>query len=116
MLVVEDEIMISMLLEDMLSDMGCIPVGPAARIESALKLIENAKFDAAILDANLNGRESYPVADALAARAIPFVFASGHSAARRPEKYWGVPSLEKPFQQDDLQRALAAALSGRPMS
>ena len=110
MLVVEDEMMISMLLEDMLSDIGCTPVGPATRMERAWKLIEDAGFDVAILDVNLNGDETFPIADALAARAIPFVFASGYSAGRLREEYRSVPSLKKPFQQQELERTLAAAL------
>jgi CheY-like chemotaxis protein len=86
-LVIEDEMMVSMLLEDMLSNIGYTPVGPATRMEPALKLIENARFDVAILDVNLNGDETYPIADALTARAKPFVFASGYGASRLREKY-----------------------------
>jgi CheY-like chemotaxis protein len=115
-LVVEDEMLISMLLEDMLSDLGCTPVGPATRMQPALKLIEHAGFDVAILDVNLNGDETYPIADALAAREIPFVFASGYTAARLPEEYRGIPSLRKPFQQQELERTLAAALGRRSAS
>jgi CheY-like chemotaxis protein len=81
-----------------------------------LKLIENAGFDVAILDVNLNGDETYPVADALAARAIPFVFASGYGAGRLREEYRSTPSLQKPFQQQELERTLATALGGRPAS
>jgi two-component SAPR family response regulator len=115
-LVVEDEMMVSMWLEDMLSDMGCTLVGPAARIEPALRLVENAGFDVAILDVNLNGDETYPIAAALTARAIPFVFASGYRAGRIREQYRNVPSLQKPFQQQDLERTLASALGRRPAS
>ena len=115
-LIVEDEMMVSILLEDMLSDIGCSPVGPATRIERALKLIENAGFDVAILDVNLNGDETYPIADALAARAIPFVFASGYSAGRLRKEYRSTLSLQKPFQQQELERTLAAALGARPAS
>ena len=109
-LVVEDEMMISMLLEDMLSDIGCTPVGPAKKLERALRLVENAGFDVAILDVNLDGDETYPIADALEARAIPFVFASGYSADRLREKYRSIPSLQKPFRQEELERTLTAAL------
>jgi CheY-like chemotaxis protein len=98
----------------MLSDIGCTPVGPARRVESALKAIEHTGFDIAILDVNLNGDETYPIADALAARAIPFVFASGYSAGRLREEYRSIPSLQKPFQQRELEQALAAVLSRRP--
>jgi two-component SAPR family response regulator len=106
-LVVEDEMMVSMLLQDMLSDIGCTPVGPARRMGPALKLIEHAVFDIAILDVNLNGDESYPIADA-------FVFASGYSADSLREKYRSIPSLQKPFQQHELEQTLAAVLIRRP--
>jgi CheY-like chemotaxis protein len=115
-LVVEDEMMVSMLLEDMLSDIGCTLVGPAKSVKSALKLMEHAGFDIAILDVNLNGEETYSIADALAARAIPFVFASGYSPAGIREEYRSIPLLQKPFQQDELKQTLAAVLSRRPAS
>src|SRR6188508_2140872 len=102
--------MVSMLLEDMLSDLGCIPVGPAAHIEPALAMAGEDTFDFAILDVNLNGKETYVVADALARRAIPFVFASGYGAGKLPEKYRKVPALQKPFQQQELERTLTEAL------
>jgi CheY-like chemotaxis protein len=121
-LVVEDEMMVSMLLEDMLADLGCIAVGPATRVKPTLALVEQTGFDGkngfdiAILDVNLNGDESYPIADALAARAIPFVFASGYSERRLREEYRNIPSLRKPFQQQELERTLAVALGQRPAS
>lgn len=109
-LIVEDEMMVSMLLEDMLADLGCTPVGPATRIEPALALAGGDTFDLAILDVNLNGNETFVIADALAARAIPFVFASGYGAGRLPEKYRNIPTLQKPFQQQELERTLSQAL------
>ena len=113
-LVIEDEMMVAMLLEDMLSDIGCTPVGPARTVKSALKLIERAEFDIAILDVNLNGDETYPIAEALTARAMPFVFASGYSAGGLRKEYRSSFFLQKPFQQNELERALASALSRRP--
>lgn len=115
-LVVEDEMMVSMLLEDMLSDFGCTLVGPAVRLEPAMRLVENGGFDIAILDVNLNGDETYPIADALAARAIPFVFSSGYGARRLRAEYRSTLSLQKPFQPQELEQTLAAALSQRPAS
>lgn len=115
-LVVEDEMMVSMLLEDMLSDFGCTLVGPAVRLEPALRLVANAEFDVAILDVNLNGDETYPIADALAARTIPFVFSSGYGAGRLRDGYRSIPSVLKPFHSQELEQTLAAALSQRPAS
>src|ERR1700722_19998772 len=78
-LVVEDEMMILMIIEDMLADLGCESVTAAATVDQALALMDARIFDAAMLDVNLNGHKSYPVADALAARGVPFVFATGYS-------------------------------------
>jgi CheY-like chemotaxis protein len=113
-LVVEDEMIVAMLLEDMLSDIGCTPVGPARRAESALKAIEHTGFDIAILDVNLKGDETYPIADALAARAIPFVFASGYSAGGLRRAYRSIPFLQKPFQLRELEQALAGVVNPWP--
>jgi len=78
-LVVEDEMMTLMLIEDMLADLGCESVATAATAEQALALIDKQVFDAAMLDMNLNGEKSHAVADALAARGVPFVFSTGYS-------------------------------------
>src|SRR5665811_735302 len=67
-LVVEDEVMVSWILEDMLAELGCEVVGPAARIEQALAIVNAETIDFAVLDVNLNGKKSFPVADALLAR------------------------------------------------
>lgn len=109
-LLVEDEMMVAMLVEDMLSDFGCHVLGPAARLEEALRLADAGEIDVAILDVNLNGQETYPVADALAAKGVPFVFATGYGAGSLREAYRGRPTLQKPFQQRDLVRTLAVAL------
>ena len=109
-LLVEDEMMVAMLIEDMLSDFGCEVIGPAARIDEALKLAGEGRIDVAILDVNLNGQETYPVADALAAIGVPFVFATGYGAGSLREGYRHRPTLQKPFAQRDLVRALALAL------
>jgi CheY-like chemotaxis protein len=104
--------MVSMLLEDMLQDLGCIPIGPATGVEPALKLVDDANFDVGVLDVNLNGKETYDIADALTARAIPFAFATGYGIGRLPEKYVGIPTLRKPFQQYELERTLTEVLKG----
>ena len=78
-LVVEDEMMILMIIEDMLADLGCESVTAAATVDQALALIDAQVFDAAMLDMNLNGNKSHAVADALAARGVPFVFSTGYS-------------------------------------
>jgi CheY-like chemotaxis protein len=110
-LLVEDEAMVAMLVEDMLSDFGCEVVGPLARVEEAVAAAGQGGVDIAILDVNLAGKETYPVADALAEKGIPFVFATGYGAGGLRDGYKDRPTLQKPFQQSELVKALAAALT-----
>ena len=110
-LVVEDELMIRMLLEDMLGELGYTIAAEAGRIEEALTAANSADFHVAILDVNLNGQTIAPVADALAARGVPFVFATGYGERGLPPKYRGQPTLQKPFQREDLEVTLARVFS-----
>jgi CheY-like chemotaxis protein len=80
-LAVEDDMLIRLTLEDMLADLGCEAVSTAGTIDQAVGLIDLHRFDAATLDVNLGGTSSYPVADALAARGVPFVFSTGYGGA-----------------------------------
>jgi CheY-like chemotaxis protein len=104
---VEDEPMIRMLLEVMLSELGYTVAAEAAGIEEALEATKNADFDLAILDADLKGQPALPVADALVTRGTPFVFATGYGEV--PEPYRGRPMLTKPFQMDGLANAAERA-------
>jgi CheY-like chemotaxis protein len=106
-LVVEDEVLISMLLEDMLTDLGYEVAATASRVEEALALARTAEIDAAILDVNLNGEDVFPVADVLAGRSIPFVFATGYGERALPAAYKERPTLQKPFEQSALGRQIA---------
>jgi CheY-like chemotaxis protein len=105
-LVVEDEGIVAMLIEDMVAELGHELGAVAARVTDALKAVEMDGFDFAILDVNLAGESSYAVADALAARGVPFVFATGYGTAGLARAYAGVPVLAKPFTRDDLERVL----------
>ena len=71
-LVVEDEMMVSMLIEDMLSDLGCTVVGPASRLDEAIELANRAELDCAVLDVNLGGQPIFPLADLLREKGAPF--------------------------------------------
>jgi len=105
-LVVEDEMLVSMLVEDMLSDLGCSVVGPAAELDQAMDLAKTADIDLALLDVNLGGKPIFPVADALKARGVPFAFASGYGEAGLSEEHRGAAVLQKPFREADLAKAL----------
>jgi CheY-like chemotaxis protein len=108
-LLVEDEMMIRMLLEGMLDDLGHTVAGEAGAIDEALALAKNAEFDIALLDVNLNGRPITPVVEILIKRGLPFVFASGYGQGGVPEPYRGSPTLQKPFQVEALAKAIEAA-------
>lgn len=108
-LVVEDEIMIRMLLEDMLGDLGYTIAGAVGRIDDAIKLARTGEFDMAILDVNLNGQTVSPVAEILEERGLPFVFATGYGERGLPERFMNRLTLQKPFQQENLSKILSQA-------
>ena len=113
-LIVEDESMVSMLIEDMLMELGCEVAGTATQIDEALQLIGSQPVDAAILDVNLGGRQTDVVADELVKRSIPFVFATGYGAAGLPKSFSKALALQKPFQQRELEHALSACVAAQP--
>ncbi len=110
-LVVEDEPLISALTQDWLSELGHVVVGPAADLASALKLAATP-IDAAIIDVSLGRHSGYPVAEALAARAAPFVFATGHGVDAIDPAWRGRPTLVKPFDFEAFRRAVEGVLGG----
>lgn len=108
-LVVEDEPVVAMCLEDLLESLGCVTIGPASRLAEGLALATGEAVDAAILDINLGGERSEPIALTLRARGVPFVFASGYGSP--PEGFGdGVPLIEKPYREAEVRAALAAVL------
>ena len=108
-LIVEDEALVAMLLEDMLTELGFDVVGPAHTLPRALELLESEPVDAAILDVNLGNCRSYPIAQKAAAKGIPFIFASGYDS---PGAQWDGPTrmLRKPFDNRTLRAAVVALL------
>lgn len=109
-LVVEDEALVAMLIEDMLGDLGCEVAAVAARVEQAQNYARDLEIDLALLDLNLSGQRTDDVARVLAERNVPFVFATGYGAAGVDDAWCDVPVLQKPFQIQDLARAIARAL------
>jgi len=114
-LVVEDEALVSMLVEDELCDAGAKVLGPAPSVEHALRLIEDAAADggisAAVLDINLDGQHVGPVADRLAGLGVPFLFATGYGANRDAGGHEAAPVVEKPFDTERLIAAVEALAS-----
>src|ERR1700691_689471 len=110
-LVVEDELMIRMLLEGMLTDLGHTVAAEAGSIEEALTLAKQGEFDFAVLDVNLNNEPITPVVEVLIRRGVPFVFASGYGRRGVPEAYRQNPTLQKPFQVEALAQAIDAAFA-----
>jgi CheY-like chemotaxis protein len=115
-LVVEDEALVAMLLEDMLTDLGCQVLGPVMRVAEALAFVaENgAEIDLAILDVNLAGERSFPVAEALRARGAPFILSTGYDDVGIDERWRGGPILRKPFLTNQLESVVREALGAAP--
>ncbi len=101
-LVVEDEMMVAWEVEDVLSGWGCTVVGPVGRVDKALAMLDAEAVDMAVLDINLNGQNSYPVAGALEARGVPFVLLTGYGKDSLPSSYQTCPMLQKPFERFEL--------------
>jgi CheY-like chemotaxis protein len=110
-LVVEDELMIRMLLEGMLTDLGHTVAAEAGGIDEAVAIAKKGAFDVAVLDVNLNGQPVTPVVEILVERGVPFVFASGYGQRGVPEAYRTIPTLQKPFQAEALAEAIETAMS-----
>lgn len=109
-LIVEDEPLIAMTVEDMLVELGYDVAGIASRIDEAVAFIEREQIDGALLDVNVGAERIDPVADLLASRGCPFVFATGDGIAGLPADHAGRPYVAKPFRMTDLEKALEKAL------
>jgi len=105
-LIVEDEPLVAMDMENILEDLGVSIVGPAASVSKALALVEAGGFDGAFLDVNLRGERVDAVADALAAKGLPFVFTTGHGIDGIPAAHRHRPMLSKPFRDADITSVL----------
>ncbi|WP_029030161.1 response regulator [Salinarimonas rosea] len=113
-LVVEDEVLVAMMIEDTLQELGYDVVGPAYRLGAGLTALDGEPVDLAVLDVNLAGERSIPIADRLAERGIPFVFATGYGKAGLMGAHPDAPVLRKPFSGEDIRVALARLLERQP--
>jgi DNA-binding response OmpR family regulator len=101
-LVVEDEYFIAADLKRALTSEEAIVVGPVAALEKGVSMVEKEKVDAAILDINLDGSFSYPLADKLSDRAVPFLIVTGYDGSALPERYRDAPRVSKPFDPREV--------------
>lgn len=109
-LIIEDESLVAMLIEDTLVGMGCEVTGIASKFSDAEQKARSESLDVAILDVNLSGTQTLPIAEILFSRGIPFVFATGYGVDFLPAHLEDVPVLQKPFEKRELKRALCLAL------
>jgi CheY-like chemotaxis protein len=109
---VEDEVMIRMMVADMLEELGYSVAAEAGEIGEAVRLAQSTEFDLAILDVNVNGKVISPVAEVIASRNRPFIFATGYGAQGLPEEFRDRPTLQKPFQMETLAQVLSTTLKG----
>ena len=115
-LVVEDEPLIAFDLEDMLTQMGCVVIGPAPTVYRALELLARKEPDFAILDVNLRRERATPVAEALRARRVPFALATALNRSQVPEAPWReAPLLGKPIDRGLLRNTLADLTNRSPV-
>ena len=110
-LIVEDESLISMMLEDFLDSLGHTVVGISDTVADALGKVEAGGFDVAIVDVHLNGEQVWPVADRLADKGIPYVLATGGHIEPPPARHAKVPVLSKPFTIDAIEPILEKAIA-----
>jgi two-component SAPR family response regulator len=113
-MVVEDEFLVSMLIEDTLSDNQCSIIGPFSTLHEALTAARIEEVDIALLDVNLRGEKVYPVADLLSERGIPFILLSGYGKAAIPKDRPDWTFCCKPFTPDELAEALKRRLLKNP--
>jgi DNA-binding response OmpR family regulator len=111
-LIAEDEMLLAMMLSDLMENAG-YHVLVTARLAKGLELAASEPIDAAILDINLAGQDSFPLADALSRRGIPFIFASGYGRDDVPEAHRDVAVLQKPYDTAEIQAAIATLLRAR---
>ena len=105
-LLVEDSPVVAMATEDMLDQIGCVTVGPAANMATALELVENGEFDAAIIDMNIRGTKTFSLLKILDRRQFPYLISSGYADWTMPEEWTDRPRLPKPFGAELLRYKL----------
>jgi DNA-binding response OmpR family regulator len=112
-LIVEDEFLLGLSLQEDLAAAGAEVTGPIATVSEALDIIAAEVFDLALLDVNIRGEMSFAVADALLQRNVPFIFLTGYDADALPMRLRQLPRVSKPYDPNELARALCEAAQAR---
>jgi CheY-like chemotaxis protein len=115
-LLVEDETLVAGMLHGMLSTLGYTVADTTSSVDEAMQILDREVIDVVVLDINLDGEMSYPIADALTARGVPFIFSTGYGKDSLPQGYEGVSLLKKPFRRSALGEALADLLPAKSPS
>ena len=115
LLVVEDELLVSMLIEEILGELGATVAGPHGRLADGLAAAKAERFDGAILDLNLAGESADPLADFLLTRGVPFIFITGYQRESIDRRYANVPVLQKPIDAVALESVLLTLLGSQPV-
>ena len=110
-LIVEDEYYLADDLTSELRRRGAVVIGPVGTLDDAREQVEQTSFDCAILDMNLRGDMAFPIADSLQDAGIPYVIATGYNSVSLPERFKGVPRVEKPFDPGQVASAIPMAIS-----
>ncbi len=100
-------------LSQMVEDLGGAVVGPAGRLDEGMALARSNKLDAAILDVNLDGANTFFLADGLLADDVPVIFSTGYDMKKLPERFAQTPKLSKPFSVRSVEKAIREAFSDR---
>ncbi len=110
-LIVEDEYYLAADLADALRRQGVEVLGPVGTLAEAARMVERERFDCAVLDMNLHGDMAFPIADRLDQAGVPFIIATGYNSASLPERFSGIPRVEKPFNPDEVAAAIPLILA-----
>lgn len=113
-LVVEDNFVMALDLSLMVEDLGGAVVGPVGRLDEGMALAQSSALDGAILDVNLDGARTFPLADVLLAADVPVIFATGYDMKMLPDRFAQTPKLAKPFNVRSVERAIREAFLDRP--
>jgi CheY-like chemotaxis protein len=110
-LIAEDEFFVGIQIAGDLNSAGYSSVGPFTTLEAAARASRFERFDAAILDINLNGTMVYPLADELSERGLPFIFLTGYLAKDLPERFRSSPQVTKPYDPAVLIKKIQTAIA-----